>query len=47
MKNSVEERLNALRIEHDNLTITLMGIESFIKTLEEELNYLDALEAEE
>lgn len=37
MKESILERLNGLRIEKDNLTITLWGIEAFINDLEKAL----------
>jgi len=47
MNERVYERLNQLRIEHDNLTITLMGLEAFIETLETEVKYLEAIKEEE
>lgn len=44
MNETVYERLNQLRKEHDNLVITLMGVEAFIQTLEDEVKILEGEE---
>lgn len=47
MNNSIEERLNKLRIERDNLEITLLGLDAFIERLEYELDLILARTEEE
>lgn len=42
MIDSLLERINNLRIEADNLEISLMGIYAFIERLEVEVRELDA-----
>jgi len=38
MKQSIIDRINGLRIEKENLTITLWGIEAFINDLQKALD---------